>query len=174
MASNKKKREELEHIYGKGSMFDKAKTEEYISSLPKIKGYARFVKEKHFTTKDIRRLTKRMNYHHLEHRADGGGTTIENGAVVNELQHRYIHSLPRSHEEIINNHIRKWKADFISLTAEGVIESKEIDIDLSKDFIEIPAISYTDKKISKKKLQEKQRRLEKREMQRIKKEYEER
>ena len=174
MASNKKKREELEHIYGKGSMFDKAKTEEYISSLPRIKGYARFVKEKHFTTKDIRRLTKRMNYHHLEHRADGGGTTIENGAVVNELQHRYIHSLPRSHEEIINNHIRKWKADFISLTTEGVIESKEIDIDLNKDFIEIPAIDYTDKKLGKKKSLEKQRRLEKREMQRIKKEYEER
>ena len=29
MASNKKRREELEEIYGKGSMFDKAKTEEY-------------------------------------------------------------------------------------------------------------------------------------------------
>ena len=174
MASNKKRREELEEIYGKGSMFDKAKTEEYISTLPRIKGYARFIKEKHFTTKDIRRLSKRMNYHHLEHKADGGGTTIENGAVVNELQHRYIHSLPRSHEEIINDHIRKWKADFITLTAEGVIESKEVDIDLSKDFIEIPAIDYRDEKLSKKELKEKQRRLEKRQMQKIKKDYESR
>lgn len=171
MASNKKKREELEKIYGEGSMFQKAKTEEYISTLPKIKGYQRFVKEKHFTTKEIRRLVKRMNYHHLEHRADGGATSIENGAVVNELEHRYIHSLPRNQEEIINNHIRQWKLDFISLTAETVIDSQEIDIDLSTDYIEIPVHSY---KLSKKQLEEKQRRQEKRELQRLKKEYEER
>lgn len=170
MPSNKRKREELEQIYGKGSMFQKAKTEEYIETLPKIKGYRRFIKEKHYTTKEIRRLVKRMNYHHLEHRADGGSTTLENGAVVNELEHRYIHSLPRNQEEVINNHIRQWKLDFITLSTEGVIDSKEIDIDLSKDFIEIPAQDY--KKLTKKQLIDKQRRQEKRQIQKLKKEYE--
>lgn len=170
MASNKKRREELEAIYGEGSMFQKAKTEEYISTLPKIKGYKRFIKEKHFTTKEIRKLVKRMNYHHLEHRADGGATSIENGAVVNELEHRYIHSLPRNQEEIINNHIRKWKADFILLTTEKVIDSQEIDIDLSHDYIEIP--TYTYHKKNKKQLIAEERKKEKRELQKLKKEYE--
>lgn len=172
MASNKKRREELEKIYGEGSMFEKAKTEEYISTLPRIKGYRRFIKEKHFTTKEIRKLTKRMNYHHLEHRADGGATSIENGAVVNELEHRYIHSLPRNQEEIINNHIRKWKIDFISLTTQGIIDSQEVEIDLNKDVIEIPVVTYHKK--NKKILEAEARRKEKREFQKLRKELEDR
>lgn len=174
MASNKKRREELERIFGEGSMFQKAKTEEYISTLPKIKGYRRFLKERHFTTKELRKLTKRMNYHHLEHRADGGTTTIENGAVVNEAEHRYIHSLPRNQEEIINNHIRKWKADFISMTTDGIIDHKEVDIDLNQDFIEIPTHDYKPKKVNKKHYEEKQRKREDKEFLKLKKELESR
>lgn len=170
MASNKHRREELEAIYGEGCMFEKSKAEEYVSSLPRIKGFKVFIKERHFTSKEIAQLKKRMNYHHLEHRADGGQTTIENGAVISELAHRYIHSLPRNQEEIINNHIRKWKLDVVSLTTEAVIESQEIDIDLSKDYIELPAVTYHKK--NKKQLKEEERRKEKRELQKLKKEYE--
>ena len=50
MASYKKKRDELQLMYGEGSMFEKSKCEEYIATLPMIKGYKRFIKEKHFTT----------------------------------------------------------------------------------------------------------------------------
>lgn len=175
MASNKKKREELELIYGQGSMFQKSKAEEYISTLPKIKGYKRFIKEKHFTSKEIRKLVKRMNYHHLQHKAEGGTTTIENGAIVNELEHRYLHNLPRNQEEIINNHIRQWKADFISMTTEGITDHKEIDIDLTTDYIEIPIYDYKpQKKISKRQYEEKQRKREKQEFIKLKKELESR
>ena len=172
MASNKKKREQLEQIYGKGSMFEKSHTEDYISTLPKIKGYKKFIKEKHFTSKEIKKLTERMNYHHLEHKADGGATSVENGAIVNELEHRYLHSLPRNQEEVINNHIRQWKIDFITLTTESVIDSEQIQIDLNEDYIEIPVHDY--KTMTKKELIRKQRRMEKRELQKLKKEYEER
>ena len=172
MASNKKKREELEKIYGEGCMFEKSHAEDYISTLPKIKGFKTFLKEKHYTSKDIARLKKRMNYHHLEHKADGGATTIENGAVVSELAHRYIHSLPRNQEEIVNNHIRQWKLDVMTLTTETIIDSEEIDIDLSKDYIEIPVKDY--KTLTKKQLLDKQRKQEKRALQRLKKEWEER
>jgi hypothetical protein len=91
-----------------------------------------------------------------------------------------MHSLPRQHEEIINNHIRQWKADFIVLTTERVVDSQEVDIDLSKDYIEIPVKEYK-KPIKKPKSPKerkqqllKQRKEEKREMQRLKKEFEER
>ena len=180
MGSNRKKRQELEAIYGEGCMFEKSKAEEYISTLPYIKGFKKFIKERHFTSKEIAKLKKRMNYHHLEHRADGGVTSVDNGAIINELAHRYMHSLPRQHEEIVNNHIRQWKADFIVLTAEKVINSQEVDIDLSQDYIEIPVKEYR-KPIKKPKSPEerkqqllKQRKEEKREMQRLKKEFEER
>lgn len=173
MASNKKKRDELQLIYGEGSMFEKSRCEEYIATLLTIKGYKRFIKEKRFTTKEIRKLTHRMNYHHLEHKADGGATNVENGAVVNELEHRYIHSLPRNHEEIINDHIRQWKADFIAIMGGQVIDSQEIDINLNEDVIEIP-VHNMNKKHNLKYLEEKKRRQERIELQKLKKEYEER
>jgi len=177
MPSNKKKREELERIYGKGCMFERSKAEEYISTLPKIKGYKQFIKEQHFTSKEIAILKKRMNYHHLQHKSEGGPTSNENGAEVSELAHRYMHSLPRNQEEIVNNHIRQWKLDFVTLSTETVIDSGKIDIDLNTDYMEIQAFDYDkpiNTKLTKQQLLEKQRRKEKREMQRLKKEYEER
>jgi hypothetical protein len=175
VSSNKTKREELERIYGKGSMFEKSHTADYVSTLPVIKGYKKFIEEKHFRTKDIKRLKERMNYHHLEHKADGGATTIENGAVVNELEHRYLHSLPRHQEEIINNHIRQWKLDYISLCAGQVIDSGEVDLDLSEDVMEIPVHEFhSTREFTIKELQEKQRRKEKRDFQKLRKELEDR
>lgn len=156
-------------------MFERSHAADYVSTLPIIKGYKKFIEEKHFTTKDIKKLTERMNYHHLEHKADGGATTIENGAVVNELEHRYMHSLPRHQEEIINNHIRQWKLDYISLCAGQVIDSGEVDLDLEKDTMEIPVHEYhSAREFTLKELKEKQRRKEKRELQRLKKEWEQR
>lgn len=40
---------------------------------------------------------------------NGGKTTIQNGVIINILAHRYIHSLPRNQEEIINDYLREWK-----------------------------------------------------------------
>lgn len=171
--SNKTARQELERIYGKGSMFEKSHAADYVSTLPVIKGYKKFIEEKHLTRKQKLRLEESFAYHHLQHKADGGKATVENGAIVNNLEHEYMHKLPRNQEEIINNHIRQWKLDYISLTLGQVIESGEIDIDLTDDIMEIPVHEYhSTREFTIKELQEKQRRKEKREMQRIRKEYE--
>lgn len=177
MSSNKKKREELERIYGKGSMFQKAQTEEYVETLPTITGYKQFIKQRRYTTKIINQLNKAMNYHHLKHKADGGKTTIENGALVTELEHRYLHSLPRPHEEIINNHIRKWKFDFILMTTQKVLKSGELIPEEPEEYIEIPVRTYykrPKKRMSKKEYEAKRRKKEKQEFKKIKKELEER
>ncbi len=177
MASNKNKREELQKIYGKGSMFKKAKTEEYLSTLPNIKSFKKFQEEKHYTRKQKLKYEETMTYHHMQHLAEGGKTTCENGAVVSEGEHIYLHSLPRVQEEIANRHMKQWKFDYIILTAESVVQSGEIDIDINQDFIEIPAEDYYKPhktKLTAKQLEEKQRRQEKRELQRIKKELEDR
>ena len=172
MADNKAKREELERIFGSGSMFQKSKAESYIASLPKIKRYQTFIHERRFSTKDIKRMARRMNYHHLRHVAEGGATTLENGAVVNELEHRYMHDLPRGHEEIINNHLRRWKLDFMTLTTDRVQDSGELTQDEQTETIVIPV--YTAKRIDLKRAEERRRRQEKRDFNRLRKELEDR
>lgn len=176
MASNKAKREELERIYGKGSMFQKSHCEDYVSTLPKIKGYRKYLKEKHYTGKDIR---EQLEYHHMQHRAEGGRTNLDNGAVVTRSEHSYMHSLPREQEEIINNHIRQWKIDFITMTGSGgEIDHAEVEPEPVQDYIEIAvAKDYCKEhktKLTRKQIEERERRREKRELQKLKKEWEER
>ena len=176
MATNKAKREELERIYGKGSMFQKSHCEDYVSTLPKIKGYRKYLQEKHFTGKNIR---EQLEYHHMQHRSEGGRTTLDNGAVVNRQEHSYMHSLPREQEEIINNHIRQWKIDFITMTGSGgEIDHAEVEPEPVQDYIEIAvAKDYCKEhktKLTRKQIEERERRREKRELQKLKKEWEER
>lgn len=111
MRSNKKIRKRLEKKYGKGCMFKKAHIEEKIEAKRTIKTYKQFIEEKHFTGKMIYIYENQMNLHHLVHRAEGGETTMENGAVVNSLAHMYMHSLPREQEEEINEELRQYKQD---------------------------------------------------------------
>lgn len=138
---NKRIRENLERIYGKGCMFQKACIAEAIEKMGGIKTYKKFIEERHYSLKEIRRLEATMTLHHLKHRSEGGPTTEENGAVINELAHRYEHALPRHHEEIINNMLRDYKHrvirdgrqyDLIPLRLED-----EIDVDFEIKTAEI-------------------------------------
>lgn len=109
--SNKGVRELLEMIYGKGCMFYKAHIPERLKGL-NIKGYKQFIGEQHYKARKLNTLERTLTLHHLKHRSEGGETSVENGAVINELAHRYIHSLPREQEEIINNMLRDYKDSF--------------------------------------------------------------
>lgn len=109
MGKNKSAREALEAIYGKGCMFKRARIAERIEAMGGIKTYKRFLQEKRYTLKEIRRYESILTYHHLEHRQDGGKATAENGAEINSLAHCYIHTLPREDEETINNMLRDFK-----------------------------------------------------------------
>lgn len=173
MSSNKNARQMLERQYGKGCMFKKAEIERQIEELKTIKTYKRFLQETRYTGKKIRQLEKNMTYHHLRHHADGGKTDIKNGSVVSEMAHRYLHSLPREHEEIVNNMLRnfKFKIDggFIVATDDGLEMHDpfgiELEMDLSSDdFLVIPAYDTT--KEDNKKRQKFNRAQEKRKFQR--------
>ena len=97
--------------------------------------YKVYVAETKFKGKKIRKLEQTLTYHHLEHKVDGGPTTLENGAVINELAHRYIHSLPRQQEEIINNMLREFKLQcgILIPNETGITLSQPITIDLDFD-----------------------------------------
>lgn len=175
MSTNKQAREELERIYGKGCMFKKAKIEEQIMQLKTIKTYKRFIVETKYTGKKLRRLEQNMTYHHLQHRSEGGTTDLQNGSVVNELAHRYIHSLPREQEEIINNMLRHYKLTCGILVPDGkgsftVEEPLVINLDANmEDFITIQAYNTTPHQQENRKRFNRQR--EKRKTQKIIDEY---
>lgn len=107
--SNKNIRMMMEQIYGKGCMFKKAKIAERIEKMGGIKTYKRFLQEKRYTFKQIRKAEKVLTYHHLQHKFEGGQATIQNGAEINSLAHCYIHSLDRQSEEVINDMLREYK-----------------------------------------------------------------
>lgn len=108
-SKNRVIREELERIYGKGCMFQKA----YVSDRLRQQGvsltYGTFKKK--YTLNQQKTLERRMTLHHLKHVSEGGRTSLDNGAVVNELAHRYLHSLKRHEEERANDMLREWKRD---------------------------------------------------------------
>ena len=156
MADNASKRKQLEKIYGKGCMFKKARVEEQIEKLRTIKTYKTFLKETRYTGKKIQQLENNMTFHHLKHVSEGGSTSVENGAIVNELAHRYLHSLPRNEEEIINDMIREYKltGGVLVPTEKGMEIQQPLQIDLDfnmEDCITIPVYDNTREDYEKRK-----------------------
>ena len=111
----------MRRIYGKGCMFKKAKIEQQLKAFPDIKGYRIYTKECRYTLSQIRDKERRITYHHLQHRSEGGSTTIQNGALIGELPHQYLHSLPRDDEEIIAEMLRQYK---LSVTTFEINDSR--------------------------------------------------
>ena len=117
---------QLEKIYGKGCMLEKARIDDTLKKL-NIKTYKKFIQETHYKSKKILQLKNTMTYHHLVHRSEGGKTTLANGAILSVLAHRYIHSLPRPQEEVINNLLRGRKYSIITGALEPTNTSLSID-----------------------------------------------
>ena len=90
-------------------MLEKAGIEKIIEDRKTIKTFKKFLQEKRFTIKAIKKYRKQMSLHHLKHKSEGGKTTLENSAILSSLAHMYLHSLPRQQEEFINDELRKFK-----------------------------------------------------------------
>ena len=138
---NKQARKELERIYGKGCFFARAKIAERIETTDEL-SFKRFVEYKRYKGKKI---SHRITYHHLVHRADGGKATVENGANVEEIAHQYLHSLPRNKEEVINNMLREWKLNYVTINGDeaGTVDLENVEI--AEDVIVIPVFEQKPK-----------------------------
>lgn len=156
MSSNKGARKELEKIYGKKDMFEKARIAERIEARGGIRTYKEYKNHVKFKRSRKKQMEKTMNYHHLMHKKDGGKATVENGAIVNSLAHQYMHSLPRDQEEIINNMLRDYKKGLIIDTA--IVTTKEIkpmiqitfdDLFKRQEYIEIEVEPMTPEELEK-------------------------
>lgn len=135
MSSNKGAKNKLIEIYGKHCMFERARITEKIEKIGGIRTYKSYLADKKFKSK---RIVKRLTYHHLKHKSDGGRATEENGAVIEATAHEYIHSLPRHQEEIINNMLRAYKINVLELSDGQVLGNDSIQVEDNTEFISIP------------------------------------
>lgn len=149
MSSNKQARKELERIYGKSCMFEKARIAEQIEARGGIRTYREFKEHVKFKKSKRVQMEKTLTFHHLRHRSQNGKSEVENGALVNGLAHIYMHSLPREQEEVINDMLRDYKkgikVNIARVTTEKiapvqVVELPEID---EEDCIEIKVEQLT-------------------------------
>ena len=117
---NSKARRALERIYGKGCFMERA-------GIREVKG--------------IKKNAHMMTYHHLRHESEGGKATVANGANLKAENHEFLHSLPRAEEEQINNAIRRWKMNFLTMQNGKVVDSGSVtfpDLTKEEDCIIIP------------------------------------
>lgn len=142
MSSNRTARQELERIFGKKCFFKRAKCAKRIEVLGGIKTYKTFLEQRKYTGKKI---SHQLTYHHLRHKSEGGTASVENGAILEEIAHQYIHSLPRDQEEVVNEMFREFKLGFGVISTEGVCETgfKQLDFDIEEDALIIQAYSNT-------------------------------
>lgn len=139
MSSNKSIREIMERKYGRQCMIEAAGIR-YIpkSERRKIKGYSK--------------NQERLTYHHIKEKAKGGKATEDNGAILKEYNHEWLHRLPQPEKDKVNQALQEYKLNVatISLSPKLQVESKEIRLNLDlSDCITIPV--YDDKDQDRKK-----------------------
>lgn len=99
--SNKKARQALERIYGKGCFIERM-------GIRSIAG--------------AKTIDKQITYHHLRKKEHGGDASVENGANLAWGNHKWLHSLPPQQQEDLNNRIREWKINFLVMNGRGEIQ----------------------------------------------------
>lgn len=139
-SDNKKAKNRLIEIYGKGCFFERAHISERLKGVKEIKGYKKFIKD--YKLKGSK-VSYKITYHHLKHKSQGGKADVINGANVSDIAHLYIHSLPREQEEVINDMLRCFKINYCRLKGNGeVLEGSSFNINQNfknkNSYISIP------------------------------------
>lgn len=144
---NTRIREALEKIHGKKCMLHEGL---------KIKGYLKT--KTNYTGKSI---AMQLTLHHIKPKSQGGKASIENGAVVCRACHDFIEQTTPENRARINELLQRYK---------------KCDVELSEDLktgleIEAAEVELTEKELKVKKIAYKR---DKTELQKIRKEYEDR
>lgn len=113
---------------------------------------------------------KQLTYHHILEKSKGGKATIENGALLSAENHEWFHKQPKEVQRKMNNMFQELKRemDRQELRIEYV---DEMQCPFETTFAEL----FIDKKgLNVKKLHQQERAKEKRELQKLRKDWEDR
>lgn len=138
---NKRAREALERIYGKGCFMERA-------GIRKITPEEEILMKK--TLKGFKKLDRTITYHHIRPRSKGGKATVENGANLARYNHDWLESLPPDQKAEVNNKLRQFKMNFgIMQTSENgidIIEGRQVGLSFDfDDCISIPVYDNDEK-----------------------------
>ena len=150
MSSNKSAKQALIRRYGNQCFIERL--------------HLRDTKGLRYTSCGQLRRMKQLTYHHILEKSKGGRATIENGALLSEENHEWFHRQPKEAQRVMNNMFQELKRqiDYQECNVEFV---EEVKCPFEAQFLEIDI---------RQREREKERKDEKRELQKIKKEWEDR
>lgn len=161
MSSNKKVKNELIRRYGNKCFIERL-------------GLRKEKNRKYRGCSQYKRM-KMLTYHHIRMKKDGGKATIENGALLSAENHQWFHKQSEHDQAIMNNMFQELKRQ-IDMEKIGVEFVDEIECPFEINCAEIWEENnrLNAKAIGKAKFKGEEKRKNKRELQRIKKEWEDR
>lgn len=161
MSSNKKVKNELIKRYGNKCFIDRLNL--------------RTDKNERYTGCNQYKRMKQLTYHHIRMKKDGGKATIENGALLSAENHQWFHKQSKQAQDTMNNMFQELKRQ-IDQNKLGIeyVEDIECPFEINCSEIWIENNRLHAKSLTKKQIQHKQRQKDKKELQRIRKEYEDR
>lgn len=107
---------------------------------------------KRYTSKKQRAIMDELTYHHIIEKCKGGQATIQNGALLRNINHQWFNRLPKEKQNEINVMLQEYKKQkdknnfsiIATAIANGQIEKPiKLDLKVDDDYIIIPAVGYT-------------------------------
>lgn len=139
--SNKRKKEELIKIYGPKCFIEELGLRE-PTEIDK--------ERKRYKGKKQLKIMDELTYHHIIERCKGGPTTLENGAILRNINHQWLNRQSKERQAEINEMFREYKKKFprlqiytAQLTTAGIQKTEVIEFEELEEFIEIPAYDIT-------------------------------
>lgn len=138
--SNRRKKEELIKIYGPKC---------FIEELGLRKPSEIAKERKKYTGKKQLKIMDELTYHHIKERCNGGKTTLENGAILRNMNHQWFNRQSKERQAEMNEMFQEYKRKFprfsivaAQLTTEGVKKTEIIEFE-ETETIEIPLYDIT-------------------------------
>ncbi len=123
MSSNKRAKQKLIERYGGIDFLDQLKVKVPTSRTYKSKG-------------QLKRM-KQLTYHHIKEKQNGGKATIENGALLTEEHHIWLHQQPPEVKTKLNNAFQELKRRKDQELEVTIVDIDEIPFELNIADIEI-------------------------------------
>lgn len=107
---------------------------------------------KRYTSKKQRAIMDELTYHHIIEKCKGGQATIQNGALLRNINHQWFNRLSKEKQNEINAMFQEYKKQkdknnfsmVATAIANGQIEKPiKIDLSIGEDYIIIPAYEFT-------------------------------
>lgn len=142
MSDNSKAKRKLILKYGKKCFIEALglRTKEEINQELKLYG------------KKQRKIMDELTYHHILEKCKGGKSTVENGAILRNINHQWFNRLSSEQQKQINQLFQEYKRKLDNkekfqicvsqLTTKGVKKTKKITVDI-KEYISIPLEDFT-------------------------------